>query len=540
MTKNVEVLDCTLRDGGRIIDCKFSDYEITNIIDRLTSANINYVEVGFLRDAAKVHYNGGSTFFTSVKQIEPFLVSKGEHTRYSAFIDYGMFDFDALDECDGKSVDVIRVGFTKKDYLNRWDDVKKCFHAVKEKGYSLFVQGVNSLGYTAEQLNAILRDINEIKPEAFGIVDTYGAMYLDDVDGIYEIINSALLPDIKIDFHSHNNKQMAFALAQKVIDLSQNCRKIIIDATLEGMGKSAGNLNLELIVEYLTQKKCYNYDFDGILDTIDEFIYPFKREKHWGYSVPAFLGGIYKTHPNNVIYLTEKFRLSNRDIKNILSMLDEETAQTYDYDLIEEKYLQYGDTDADDLATIGNLKAKIGNREILVLAPGHTLNKYATRIRNYVEKNDPVVISVNFETNYKGAYSFFGNKKRYDSAEIKNPHRLIAVSNTKPRGENIIVSYSRLIDRRYKLFDNSTVMLLNLLKRMHVDSITLAGFDGYSKRVKNNYFNEEFFNERHVYEYGEINREIITILKQYTESVKETCSIKFLTPSIYQKGLNEN
>mgnify|MGYP001543136387 CR=1 FL=1 len=56
--KNVRVLDCTLRDGGRIIDCAFEDQEIKEIAQRLEEANIDIIEVGFIRDGRKVHYEG--------------------------------------------------------------------------------------------------------------------------------------------------------------------------------------------------------------------------------------------------------------------------------------------------------------------------------------------------------------------------------------------------------------------------------------------------------------------------------------------------
>ena len=66
--KNVQVLDCTLRDGGRIINCKFEDMTIYNIANELTESGIDIVELGFLRSTELVNYDGNSTFFTDVSQ----------------------------------------------------------------------------------------------------------------------------------------------------------------------------------------------------------------------------------------------------------------------------------------------------------------------------------------------------------------------------------------------------------------------------------------------------------------------------------------
>lgn len=533
--KNVELLDCTLRDGGRIIDCAFTDYQIGDLIKKLSDAKVNYIEVGFLRDPARKKYEGKGTFFNTVKEIEPFLSQKNPNTQYVAFVDYGMFDFDTLDPCDGKSIDGIRVGFTKKDFKQRWDDVQRCFDIVKKRGYKLFIQGVNSLAYDEKELKCVLDAVNKVRPVSFGIVDTYGAMFLEDIDKIFRLVNGVLLPSVKIDLHTHNNRQMAFALAQEAIRISGD-RRLIIDATLEGMGKCAGNLNLELIADYLIQEKHYDLDFDGILDLIDGFTFSFKKSHSWGYSIPAFMGGIYKSHPNNIIYLTEKFRLGNRDIKNILSMIDEETRHTYNYDNIEKKYIEYSSTSVDDESALETLRARFAEREVLVLAPGSSLNRYGKKIEEFIAAEQPMIVSVNFVSDYPNAISFFANKKRFDDmiSEIL-PDKVIAVSNVKPARGELEVSYDRLIDRRYRMFDNSTLMLLELLRILGVKKITLAGFDGYSTRVKNNYCKDTYFNDRHESEYGEINREVGNRMKDYIETVGDHCDVSFLTPSIYQK-----
>ena len=75
LMKNVRVLDCTLRDGGRIIDYAFPDREIKEMTDRLANAKIDIIEVGFLRDWRKVNYHGNSTFFTDVDQIKPYIMA---------------------------------------------------------------------------------------------------------------------------------------------------------------------------------------------------------------------------------------------------------------------------------------------------------------------------------------------------------------------------------------------------------------------------------------------------------------------------------
>ena len=539
--KNVRVLDCTLRDGGRIINCAFPDQEIRQLSHRLANAKIDIVEIGFLRDYHDVTYTGDSTFFTDVDQMIPFIDKDKKNTMYVAFIDYGMFDFSSLKAYDGRSIDGIRFGFTKKNYAEHKDDILRCMSIIKEKGYKLFIQGVNSLNYSDLEILELVSMVNDVHPYSFGIVDTYGAMYMDDVDRIYGLIDNNMKKDICINFHSHNNYQLSFAFAQEVIKLSRGSRQIIIDGTLNGMGKVAGNLNTELLVDYLVRKLQYDYEVDDLFDMIDDFIYQYSLKHKWGFSTAALMAGIYKSHPNNNIYLTQKFRLDTKDIGKILSMIDPDKRQRYDYDNIQKLYIEYIADKTDDYETIQYLRKLIGDREVLVLVPGNSLNEYAKEISDYIVAHDPFIISVNFVDANKKSYAFFGNQKRYAMLkEQRQGRKVIVSSNVHSDGEDIVVNYHSLINRGYKYFENSTIMLLNLLKRIEVNSIAIAGFDGFDTEKKNNYIDGSYQNDRHIDEFVQLNEEIGDMLTGISETLEGKCEIHMITPSMFEKNIVRN
>lgn len=540
--KNIKLLECTLRDGGRLFNCAFLDNDIRDIATRLTAAKIDFVEMGFIRDNRKIQYNGDSTFFTSVSQISQFIPKNKNNTLFCAFIDFGMCNIDELESYDGTSIDAIRLGFTKKDYINKKEELLRWVNIIKSKGYKLFIQGVNSLNYSDKELLELVSLINSIKPYSFGIVDTYGAMYNDDIDRIFSLVDHNLDQDICVNFHSHNNYQLSFALAQEIIKLSQNSnRNIIIDSTLGGIGKVAGNLNSELITDFLVRKFHYDYEFEDLLDLIDDYIYPYSLKYKWGYSPASLLSGIYKSHPNNVIYLTEKFRLDTKDIGNLLSMIDPETRQKYDYDNIEKLYTEYIADKVDDEKAIILLKSFMENKEILVLVPGSTLNTYHDEILNYITTNNPIIISINFISEFKNAYAFFSNQKRYSrlSEEIKNKNIIISSNIKSTSKEEILVNYHKLINRGYKYFENATIMLLNLLRRINPKKITLAGFDGFDENVSNNYIDRSFQNERHISEFKKLNEELSEMFNNIKERMEPNCSFKFITPSKFQPSKND-
>lgn len=525
--KNVKILDCTLRDGGRIIDCEFPDEHIAGISSNLCDANIDIVELGFLR--GNKGYKPNSTFFTELDQFKRFIPEKKKNTMYVAFSDYGkeygMWDFSRIKPYDGTSIDGFRVGYRKQDLMAALDT----FKTVQDNGYKLFVQGVESLNYTDLEMLQAIEIINKIKPYSFGIVDTYGAMYKDDVLHLFNLLDKNLDEDIAIDFHSHNNMQLSFSFAQEVVEASRGVRPVIIDATLEGLGKGTGNLNTELLVDYLNRKKHYNYDADIIFDTIDQYIQWIKKDHTWAYQTPYFMAGIYSSHANNIIYLQNKHRLGTKDIKNILSRIEPGLRKRYDYDNIERIYIDYSSTLVDDKDALNTLTEELGDAPLLVLVPGSSVTSCADKIDDYVKKFECNALSINY-VDSRSNYVFFGNQRKYDRFRKDcGDCTVIISSNVKGCSDDLVINYSSLIRHGLRYFDNSTIMLLNLLLRIGKQNIAIAGLDGFDQD-KENYYSQEYNLSRYDDDYAQINNDLAVFLKDWAKRFDNAQSVTFLTP----------
>ena len=526
---NIKLLDCTLRDGGRIIECDFGKKRISNILEDLQASGIDIIEIGFIRN--KIDYKPGTTFFTNFDQIKEY--AKKVSSELVVFVDYGMFDIEQIPVwTDDNPVTGIRYGFTKGNYDNAVAEMVE----IQRKGYKLYVQDVNTLSYSDGELIELINKINDLEPYSFAIVDTYGAMYQEDVVRYFDILDHNLNPDIYIDFHSHNNYQLSFSLAQKVIKLAKASeRMVIIDSTLYGMGKVAGNLNTELIVEYLNRKYGTDYELNRIFDSIDENIVEYKANHEWGYSTNALLAGMYMSHPNNVIYLTEKFKLDTTDIGNILSMIDEDKRKTYDYDNIERLYIQYNTSLNSDSEARMQIEKKVKNRNILIIAPGSSIIGDADKIKSFVKSEDPVIFCVNFVYGTeKDRYLFFANTKRYKEFYKEISGDVILLSNIKHvTGNELTIDYGTLVERGEKNFDNATIMLLRLLKDMRMKAIYIAGFDGFDINGHNFVLEELEFNNRNKNP-EKINNEIMNMFSRIKDEYKRRgIDITFITESIY-------
>lgn len=537
--KKLQLLDCTLRDGGRIIDCGFTDYEICGIVSKLEEAKCDIIELGFLRNIS--NYSGNSTYFACVDDANRIINAINcqndvKQSKYVLFVDFGLYEIEKLTPRTKNGVSGIRYGFTYRNLQENRYKIQQEMLLIKELGYDLYVQDVNTVGYTKEQLMNLVLFINAVQPVSFGLVDTYGTLYLDECEAIYDQIDTFLADEIAIDFHAHNNMEMAFALTQNVISKADCKRKLIIDATLNGMGKCAGNLKTELIADYLYRKCNVNIDVDIILDCIDQYIYPFAKKNSWGYSVPAFLAGLYRAHPNNIIYLTDKYRLTNRDIKYIISGIDEETRQRYDYENIDRIYREYGNNRVDDSNIYKSLSELYAEKEVLIIAPGQSVEREFDKIQAYIVENNPIVIAINFVPKFsKCDFYFFANSLRWSnySKTIDKSKCILSSNIHNDCGVAKIVNYTSLIEDDSFVCDNSTIMLLNLLRKINIEKISIAGFDGLNPH-KPNYVDASFRDENTIDEIEKMNSEIKRLFKRMVCRLDGKTEVVFLTESEYQ------
>lgn len=292
------LLDCTLRDGGYINEWKFSDEAISEMITKMIDAGLDYIEVGYLNHSAKGHH---TTQFHSIEQIADYIPANRKKSILIAMIDVRQFDAKDINKITSNSIDGIRVVF----YKNQIDEAMILAKSVKRMGYKLFMQPMVTIDYSMDEYTMLTEKIATLEPFAVSIVDSFGYMLKEDFRKYFKILDNLLDPRVAIGFHSHNNMDLAFITAQDVLEYN-TMRRIIIDASLYGMGRGAGNLNTELIANYYNMTLGKKYDIGCMLDLIGKYVMPIHKERTWGYSPYLFITGLYHYHPNFACYLLEK------------------------------------------------------------------------------------------------------------------------------------------------------------------------------------------------------------------------------------------
>lgn len=536
--KHAKLLDCTLRDGAYLVDKTFGDTVIRGIISGLMDAGIDWIEIGFLQDEG---YGEGKTVFKNAADAERFIPEKKGECQFAVLADYSRYTIDNLDDYSGRSIDAVRECFYKSERYDAIDACKK----IKQKGYRLFVQPVDILGYSDFELIEFISLINEVEPYCLSIVDTFGSMYQEDLHRIFALIDHNLIKTCKIGFHSHNNMQLSNALSQEFLRISSNQRRIIIDGTMAGMGRGAGNTPTELVAHYMVDKMGYSYNVDALLDVIDGYMDNIQSRCSWGYNAPYFIAGAYGAHVNNVAYLKQKNSIRSKDIRYILNNIGLEARKRYDYDLLEEKYLELMQSDIDDSNARMSLANELNARPVLILVPGNSINSEQDKIIRYIKKYNPIVISVNFiDPNIKSDYIYMNNVKRYrywnQNKNIVNVKKILTsnIIQEKEVSDEIIVSFVKLIKCGWEHSDNSTIMLLRLLDGFEVKSIAIAGFDGYScdNPNKSNYMSDELELSSVKMHGFELNEEIGNMLSDYMISRKnQKVKLYFVTESRFEQ-----
>ncbi len=532
---DISLLDCTLRDGGYLNDWKFGHDNLVSIFERLVDAGVDIIEIGFLDERRP---------FDMDRSIMPDSDSVGriygridrKSSMVVGMIDYGTCSLKQIKPCRDCFLDGIRVIFKK--HL-RAGALAYC-RSLQELGYKVFVQLVSVTSYTDEEMMDLIRLANDTKPYAVSMVDTYGLMHQNNLQHYFNLLNSHLDPDIALGYHAHNNFQMGYANCIAMIS-NKIDRKMIIDGSIYGMGKSAGNAPLELIAMYMNNSFGKRYHISQILEAIDVNISQFYAPATWGYNMFYFLAASNDCHPSYVEYLMNKKTLSVKSVNAVLAKLQGEKKLLYDQKYIEKLYVDYQMNEVHDATDRQRLKKRLLGKEILVIGPGISMKTQKARVENFVASVQPLILSINHvPEDFRPDYIFLSNSKRYvqmASRLSQEKFSVIATSNVTGTSEDafeFVLNFNSLMDAEAKIVDNSLVMLLKALKDMGLSHVTLAGFDGYSSNSCN-YLHASM-------EYDFV-RNMADYLNHYTreflEGIKDSLTVTFLTDSRYEGGADE-
>ncbi len=282
--REIKVLDCTLRDGGLMNDWHFDKAMVKDLFDNLAKAGVDYIEMGYRAD--KKQYNPkdfGPWRFCDEEDLRE--VAYACDSKISIMCDVDRTDYDAFLPAKDSLVKMVRVAC----YV---PDIDKAIHLgnhVKSLGYEVTVN-IMAVSHALEpDLDEALTQLADTDFEGVYIVDSFGYFYSEQIHYLAHKYMK-LVPGKQIGIHCHNNQQLAFANTIEAIIKGVN----LLDASIYGIGRAAGNCPLELLMAFLKNPK---FDVRPVLDLIQKYFVDMKKELRWGYEMPYAITGVLNKHP---------------------------------------------------------------------------------------------------------------------------------------------------------------------------------------------------------------------------------------------------
>lgn len=326
--KSIKLLDCTLRDGGYVNEWAFGVNESKSITELVSKSGVEFVEVGFIGPHQD---REGVVRFSTMQELMKVFGNLDRNSKLSAMTYAEGYSVDNFPEKSDNTVEMIRVIFWKR---NLGEGVEYCRKLVN-KGYEVGVQLARTEQYNLSEIGEIVKMFNDVHPYAVYVVDSFGTFNRDKLLRYSEIYDKNLAKDILFGFHAHNNLQQAFTNAVTFCEQGYD-HDLILDASVLGIGRGAGNLNIELFMNYLNENG-YNFNLDSICKAASRYVNPIKdkikKSEIWGYSYPYYLAAINGRNHAYVSYFLDQEVSIETMAKIFEKMKVEDTGIRFDKDL---------------------------------------------------------------------------------------------------------------------------------------------------------------------------------------------------------------
>lgn len=299
-----KILDCTLRDGGYYTNWDFDHKLVKTYFESFNKLPVDYLEIGYRSNSMKTYL--GEYFYCppyvlehckdlSDKKLVIILDEKNVRPEHVPVLLSPCLDY----------ITMVRIAIDPKNFKR----ALILAEAVKKLGFEV---GFNVMYMSKwEEEKGFIEQIKDVTGIAdyFYMVDSFGGVYPEDVKKTYELVRNQT--DVKIGFHGHNNMELGLINTLTAID----CGASIVDATVTGMGRGAGNLSTELLLTSLNAKGHIDLDFNSLSKVVDPFS-KMQKDYGWGTNLPYMVSGAHSLPQKEVMeWVTKRYYSLNSIIR---------------------------------------------------------------------------------------------------------------------------------------------------------------------------------------------------------------------------------
>jgi len=489
--KNINLIECTLRDGGYYNNWDFDRKLVQDYINSLNSIGIKYVEMGFRSFQSKDFK--GPNWYTTDSYIESFNIPKrikvGVMVNAYEIISHKL-KLKKATNLLFKNKKLSRVDFVRLAcHFNEFGKTLDIAKILRKKGYIVAVNLMQISERTEKEIFDFGKLAKKSKLNILYFADSLGSMNEKYIKNIVNILRKNWKGELGI--HTHNNLGLALSNTLSAIKEGVNW----VDSTIMGMGRGAGNAQTEYVILELEK---YNKKFQNnlsLLKLIENFFKPLSLKYKWGPNTYYYLAGKFGIHPT---YIQEMINIKLDENKMLegINQLRNLGASRYDVNLVRSEFqkpikLQRGKWSP---------KSKIKGKEVLLVSSGPNLKEYKLEIENYILKNRPLVIALNSSTgiNSKLIDLYVACNPLTLLSELKKimkfkkpvvlPKSILSQNKINKLNSLKVLDYGvGISENKFEILDNcssipklyTVAYALSVATSGQAKRILLAGFDGY-------------------------------------------------------------
>ena len=285
----IKVLDCTIRDGGLMNDHHFDDTFVRAVYDADSAGGVDFTEIGYKASKKAFKRSEHGTWkFCDEADMRRIVGEKKTGAKISLMADAERTDYrEDIPARDKSVVDLVRVA----TYIHQIPTALDMIKDAHDKGYETTLNLMALSTVPEAELDGALELLAESPVNAIYVVDSFGNMYSEHIRHYVKKFLSFAKPAGKdVGIHAHNNLQLAFANTIEAIILGAN----YVDASIAGLGRGAGNCQMELVLNFLHNPK---FKIRPILECVQNTVEPMREQLRWGFAIPYMITGCLNRHP---------------------------------------------------------------------------------------------------------------------------------------------------------------------------------------------------------------------------------------------------
>uniref|UniRef100_UPI00404A16D3 hypothetical protein n=1 Tax=Flavobacterium sp. TaxID=239 RepID=UPI00404A16D3 len=502
----MEILDCTIRDGGYYNNWDFDRKTVKSYLQNFEKLPVDFLEIGYRNPILSGYF--GEYFFCKTETLQ--FIRSNTTKKLVIIINEKSIRIedlhDLLDPCTG-IIEMIRIAV---DPVN-FDRALILASHIKKKGFKIAinVMYMSSWDDYPEMLEGFVK--LEGLVDYLYLVDSYGGVFPQDVIKIIRKIKG--ITNIKLGFHGHNNLEMA--LANTLVAIEEGID--IVDSTITGMGRGAGNLKTELLLTTLDFKMNLDLNYDALSIITSDFL-DLQKEYNWGTSLPYMISGAKSLPQKQVMEWLSKRFYSLNSITRAINFKKE-------------------------VYPIFNPKDTFDN--VLIIGGGQSVAPKINALIDFINIKNPALVhassrnSALFENvKNKQYFCLIGNEGARLESVFNNLNNFVSECVLPPSPREMGTYVPNLL--KPNTFELSEINFTKLNIKSHlsiaiqtalslgVKTIYLAGFDGYYGDNVSAQFQELFIENNNLFREIPSNIKCISLTQSKYESITQATIYYFI------------